>query len=202
MDLNEIRPLDRADIRIGTLCLGLSPAGRAQALTNCTSVFGTDKRLFADAGDSAAAEQALQRATDTIGPLHGSSEAEKAHFLHDWICRHLTYADSLRYRMNWCGVQTAWIGLAERVAVCTGYARSFILLCHAYSVPGIVVARQVHDGPHAWNYVKLDSSWSGVDCTWDDKLDALSMTGFCRDRIFCSGIQKVRMMVFRWRIHL
>ena len=163
------------------------PSGVAtRAQTDCAAVSGADKWLYADTGDLASVEKALKRAVDAIGPLHGCSDAEKARAVHDWICRHMTYADagSERYRMNWRGFQTVWSALEERVTVCTGYARAFKLLCDAYGVSCIVVAGLVHDGPHAWNYVRLEDSWYGVDCTWDDKPGGVAHDWFLRGQSF------------------
>lgn len=53
-------------------------------------------------------------------------------------------------------------------AVCSGYARAFMLLAHQLNIPTTMV--NVQSIQHAWNMVYVDGEWLYVDVTWDDQL--------------------------------
>lgn len=60
-------------------------------------------------------------------------------------------------------------GLVNHSAVCLGYATTFQLLMDMTGVECVtVVGAAVHNtGDHAWNLVRLDGNWYGVDPSWD-----------------------------------
>lgn len=53
-------------------------------------------------------------------------------------------------------------------AVCEGFAKAYQLLLNYNGVESIYVTGVGENEAHAWNLVKLDGAWYGVDVTWDD----------------------------------
>jgi hypothetical protein len=55
-------------------------------------------------------------------------------------------------------------------AVCDGYSKAFLLLCQKTEIECVVAQGSALPGrePHAWNYVKVDEKWYGMDVTWND----------------------------------
>jgi len=56
-------------------------------------------------------------------------------------------------------------------AVCDGYSKAFLLLCQKEGIDCVVAlgtSLTKDGGRHAWNYVKVDNKWYGIDVTWND----------------------------------
>ncbi len=63
--------------------------------------------------------------------------------------------------------------LANNVCVCEGYAKALKYLLDELGVESCLVMGKATNSEgdsenHAWNYVKLDNTWYGIDSTWDD----------------------------------
>lgn len=60
--------------------------------------------------------------------------------------------------------------LVGKAGICTGYAATFQLFMELLGVECVLVEGTAHAGTadHAWNLVRLDGEWYGVDVTWDD----------------------------------
>lgn len=54
----------------------------------------------------------------------------------------------------------------DKVAVCDGIAKAFVLLARIEGIEAIKVSGIVGNVNHAWNKVKVDGKWYIVDCTW------------------------------------
>ncbi len=69
-------------------------------------------------------------------------------------------------------IRTSYGALINGKAVCEGYTRSFKCVMDMLNIPCVIVQGYAsNEGglePHAWNCVKLDDSWYGVDVTWND----------------------------------
>ena len=63
---------------------------------------------------------------------------------------------------------SAYGALVNRVAVCSGYARAFNVLCDACDVPSMYISSSEMN--HAWNQVCLEGKWYHVDVTWEDPI--------------------------------
>ncbi len=89
---------------------------------------------------------------------------EKALVLHDAIALSCEYdeaaADTEVFPFNAYGC------LVDKKAVCQGYALAYKDLLDRLGIDCIVVASEEMN--HAWNMIKLDTSWYHVDITWDD----------------------------------
>ncbi|MCD7729588.1 MAG: transglutaminase-like domain-containing protein [Clostridia bacterium] len=105
------------------------------------------------------------------------TELEKAIAIHDYIIGKIDYAyqsdnttpETDIWAHNITGVSTKGAG------VCEAYAKTYLALCLINGIDCIIVtgnAGENGDGEgHAWNLVKIDGVWYGVDCTWDDTGD-------------------------------
>ncbi len=100
--------------------------------------------------------------TDNLGVY------EKEVILHDSLVKNIVYSKNGLVDET----QTIVGGLIKRRCVCAGYAASFKMLCDMFDIPSIKVSgtatsRELGNGNHAWNIVKLNGECSHVDITWD-----------------------------------
>lgn len=92
----------------------------------------------------------------------GMGDTEKAKAIHDYVVKHLAYDMSYQAR-------TTYEALANRSAVCQGYALLTYQLFKEAGMDVRLVTGRVHDGAlHTWNLVKIDNNWYHIDTTWDD----------------------------------
>jgi hypothetical protein len=88
--------------------------------------------------------------------------------LHDILVRNVTYSNDSNY-----SIHTISSVLTRKLGVCEGIAKTFKYLLDRVNIPSIVVYgnaySQVHNTqePHAWNLVKIDTSWCHFDVTFD-----------------------------------
>ena len=58
--------------------------------------------------------------------------------------------------------------------VCDGYSRAVKVICDKLGIPAIldtgVASSGSHSEYHMWNRIKIDGTWYGFDCTWDDPI--------------------------------
>lgn len=106
---------------------------------------------------------------------------EKGKKIHDWICTQVSYDyeaaanggnEAYNYAHTPYGVFADELG---KTVVCEGYAKAFKILCDSFEIPSAIIvgygcSSQSDPGEgHMWNSVQMpDSSWYGVDATWDD----------------------------------
>lgn len=99
----------------------------------------------------------------------GDSQLQKALTIHDFILGQMNYA----YKKDGITPETAiWahnlIGCAQKKSgVCESYAKTYQYLCQLNGLE-CIVATGVNGENHAWNIVKIDEKWYGVDCTFDE----------------------------------
>ncbi len=62
----------------------------------------------------------------------------------------------------------------ENGPVCDGYSRAVKVICDKLGIPAIldtgVATNGSHSELHMWNRIKVDGTWYGFDCTWDDPI--------------------------------
>ena len=109
-----------------------------------------------------------------------SSEKQIARSLHDWLCEHMVYDESVtagsgNTRMSFgqilfCG--TGYGGLHTGRGKCTSYANAYQMLLRTAGIECFVVNGTADNGRetggHAWNIARLDGQWVFIDVTWDD----------------------------------
>lgn len=111
------------------------------------------------------------------------SQLEKTLAIHDFILRRMNYA----YQSDGKTPQNAiWahnmVGSAEKKSgVCESYAKTYQYLCRLNGLECIIVTGYNGEN-HAWNMVKIDGKWYGVDCTFDEtNNDTISYSCFGMD---------------------
>lgn len=101
----------------------------------------------------------------------GMTDFQKEVEIYDWVLQNIEYdyshMDVLEETRN--DAYTPYGGLVYNGAVCLGYASTFQLLMELAGVECMTVigAGQNSQEAHAWNLVKLNGEWYGVDATWD-----------------------------------
>lgn len=86
---------------------------------------------------------------------------EKEQEIHNLIISNTTY---VRGTYD----QSVYSVFFENETVCTGYAKTFELLCNGLGIDTVLVTSD----NHAWNKVRIEGCWYEVDCTWDDPDEA------------------------------
>lgn len=97
------------------------------------------------------------------------SPKEKLKAIHDYLVRYCVY-DENAPRDGYDDSYTAYGCLVRKKAVCQGYAAAFNLLAIKAGVCSITVGGEAGGGSHAWNYVRIGSTYRYIDTTWDDPL--------------------------------
>lgn len=87
------------------------------------------------------------------------SNLEKALYVNDYLAINCEYDNSL-------SKFSSYNALVEGTAVCQGYALAYLDLMKRMNIPCELVTSDKLD--HAWNLVKIGSSWYHVDVTWND----------------------------------
>ena len=98
----------------------------------------------------------------------GSSNYEKALFVHDYIVNNTSYASDKREADHNGLWGNAYGCLVEGSAVCQGYAEAYSLIMQMLGIECGMCTGKSDRGSHAWNYVKIDGDYYWVDTTWDD----------------------------------
>ena len=97
----------------------------------------------------------------------GASDYEKALYIHDALCKSITYTDSgSEDEHNFYGA------LVNKKCVCEGYSKAFMYLMdmagiETYYFSGTSLNNGVSQ-PHSWNGAYLDGEFYYFDLTWDD----------------------------------
>lgn len=125
-------------------------------VTDVTILYTTD-----DINAAKAMRDAYDREVSTIisNADKSWSDMEKALYINDYLARNCEYDKSL-------SKHTAYDVFVNKTAVCQGYALAFLDLAHELGLScEIVTSSQLN---HAWDMVKIGSSYYNVDVTWND----------------------------------
>jgi transglutaminase/protease-like cytokinesis protein 3 len=101
----------------------------------------------------------------------GSSEYDKALFVHDYLIDHTDFdyqRDDLPNADEYRICHTSYGCIVKGSAVCEGYSRAFQYLMKRLSIPCGTCCGIAGGERHAWNYIKLDGDYYWADLTWDD----------------------------------
>ncbi|MEH7261186.1 transglutaminase domain-containing protein, partial [Bacillus toyonensis] len=93
----------------------------------------------------------------------GMDEHEKVKVIHDYVVKHVSYDTSFQ-------AYTAYEALANRSAVCQGYALLTYQLLKEAGIEAHIVTGTGNGQPHAWNQVKIEGKWYHLDTTFDDPI--------------------------------
>lgn len=98
------------------------------------------------------------------------SEKEKVKNIHDFIVERIDYAyisgTKTPTTEKWA---YSIVGVAvNRKGVCEAYSETFAYLCISFGIDCLIVTGKGNNEEHAWNVVKINDKWYGMDLTWDD----------------------------------
>lgn len=96
---------------------------------------------------------------------------KKLEVLHDYLtanCKYDIETASQNITDGTAAAFTAYGALVDGKAVCSGYARAFMMLCKASGIDVIYISDA--DMNHSWNAVKLGDEIYYIDCTFDDPI--------------------------------
>lgn len=115
--------------------------------------------------DDSAFQAGVQKAKAAVMP--GMDDLQKAIAIHDYLVLNCEY-DKERLSNKTIPQESygAYGALANRIAVCQGYALAYKYLMNEYGIECYIVTSDKMN--HAWNIVKIDGALYQVDTTWDD----------------------------------
>ena len=98
---------------------------------------------------------------EMISPMWQFSDLQKALFIQETVCKHLTYD------MDYVNRATDENMFIHGLAVCEGYARMYSRLAKEL---GMLVRVDIETkiAQHAWNRIWIDDGFYYIDTTWDD----------------------------------
>lgn len=114
----------------------------------------------------------IKKVKDSIlSVLDGKSDYEKIKIVHDYLVDTIEYDSSVSLD----NIYNIYGALVSKVCVCEGYAKAFQYLMDEAGIENTIVIGTGTNSKgktenHAWNYVKLDGKWYGIDTTWDDPI--------------------------------
>lgn len=107
---------------------------------------------------------------NVINSLKGE-DYKKILFIHDYLVKNIEYDSSYEA----IGSYNIYGALVGGKCVCEGYAKAFKYLLNDAGLECEIMQGTATNSSgkvesHAWNCVKLDGTWYGVDVTWDDPI--------------------------------
>lgn len=118
------------------------------------------------------AEDVYNKAKSVLNEIVNNSmtDLEKVRAIYDWLLQNVSYdhtaANNPTISNNWVNYN-AWYAegvFNNKLAVCDGYAKAFIILAKLENIPII----RVTGNQHAWNKVYINGTWYGIDATHGD----------------------------------
>ena len=92
-------------------------------------------------------------------------------YIHDFIINRINYGyeedgvTPLDDAEAHCIIGVSMGSDGSKTGVCEAYSKTFLYLARLYEIEAIIV----HGAGHAWNMVRLNNKWYGLDATWDDQ---------------------------------
>lgn len=99
--------------------------------------------------------------------------------IHDFIIKRVNYGyeedgtTPLDDAEAHCIIGVSASGNGKASSVCEAYSKTFLYFARIYDVDAIIV----HGAGHAWNMVKYNGKWYGLDATWDDQPETYKEQG-------------------------
>lgn len=109
------------------------------------------------------------RTKEFVKTLEGLSDEEKATEIHNWILEDASYDESVSLP----NIRSVYGAIVQKECVCAGFAYAFKYASNMAGLDTLVITgtgitpTSPEGGPHAWNNVCLNGTWSLVDLTWD-----------------------------------
>ena len=114
--------------------------------------------------------QEVEKAKQDILQNATGTNYDKLLYLHDWLIENNKYDTT-----NSDNTDNIYGCLANNIAICEGYARTYKYLLDELNIPcimvsGVAIDEDGNEERHAWNYVYINNNWYAVDTTWDDPI--------------------------------
>lgn len=125
------------------------------------------QKLEGSSSIESAIRQVEDKKKNILANISGS-QYNKTKQIHDWLVKNVEYTQN--ETINQYDLYGA---LVRGQAVCEGYAEAFKYLLDGAGIENVIVSGIAINSNgdkdlHAWNYVKLNEEWYGVDVAWDD----------------------------------
>ncbi|MBP3238625.1 MAG: hypothetical protein J6M24_06070 [Lachnospiraceae bacterium] len=120
-----------------------------------------------------------------ITDTQGMNDYQKAMYIFEYIIDTTVY-DSQAISSHEKGVEDISIEYARNVygtlikkrAICEGYSKTYQYLAQSMGIDCLYITGVSKNQGHAWNYVKLDGEWYGLDVTWCDPQGSKNIKSF------------------------
>lgn len=120
-------------------------------------------------------EKSIENITKYIQE-NSSSDLEKARGAYYWIANNIKYDVKKYLKDEPSNFQPEKV-LKKRKAVCAGYSSLYMEMCRQMNIPCEIISgyskdygdkknQQFNEADHAWNAIKIDSTWLLLDVTW------------------------------------
>ena len=119
-------------------------------------------------------EKALEDAISEIKKNAKDTTTKEIVFAaNDYLTTNMIYKFEHEVSNSNCNARTAYDALIYGEGVCEAYTRGFKAILDRLEIPcvyvvGVYKPSKEYAEPHAWNYVKVDGKWYGVDVTHND----------------------------------
>ena len=150
-------------------------SGGIETLTESDSsetVYTVEFKYNCDVDDISGIKKDIDsKINQVLASVSGSSDYEKALYIHDWIVDNTVYDkefDSFAENEKDLG-RTIYGMLIKGRTLCDGYSKTFQYFMNKLGIPCTQATGPCNDGElHAWNIIVLDGEYYQVDPTWDD----------------------------------
>ena len=127
--------------------------------TYLITVYSSDLAYgFSDCFEVTGEDLAAQKVSQIVAQCTGTTDYEKALWLHDWLMTNTYYDATLTYHGADYLLLNGW-------GVCQSYSEAYRKLCRAAGVPCEIVTASGMG--HEWNEIQIGGAWYEVDVTWD-----------------------------------
>lgn len=142
---------------------------------NCYIDSGDEENYFSNEFSS---QEQVKQAVERVEKVRDIVVSHKTgNIVNDIRMVHNFLVDNLEYDTSTSKehIYDIYGALVNNECVCEGYAKAFKYLLDSLGIESTMVIgkgtnTQGESENHAWNYVKIDGIWYGVDCTWDDPI--------------------------------
>ena len=118
--------------------------------------------IYSDFADGSARKAATSQYKTQLQTMLGVAKAKSTNFekersVYDQLIDRLYYAHSAYD-------QSSYSAFCDTTTVCAGFTSAFTVLCNGLGFDTIGVTSE----GHAWNIIRIEGTWYGVDATWGD----------------------------------
>lgn len=150
--------------------------------------------------DEFTSKQQIDQAIDTIRRIRNNITQNKTgntykdiKMVHDYIINNAEYDTTISNE----NIYNIYGTLVNKQSVCEGYAKTFKYVMDELGIQCILVIGKATNSEgrtenHAWNYVKIDGNWYGIDTTWDDPISTLGwVSESSKYKYFLKGLNEM-----------